>query len=405
MQDNAFPRRDFIKGAMVAGAGLSALSAVPKAFAQEPGQAPALDGKVPRRKLGQTGLDVPILLMGCCQTLDAKYDKRLHRAYQLGIEHLDTAQMYADGQSHKTIAPFVKQIGDRKKLVIGSKVHFTEEEAAPEKFVTNIDSSLAELETDYLDIFYMHMTKNARMLEPDLIKMGEDLKKKNKIRFFGISTHHGNVPEIMDKAAALGGGIDVIMFRYNYREYGNAELNRAIDACKKAGIGLIAMKTLGSIPDDAEEIVPWTSKNFTLIQAKLKAVWADERIDSIASQMGNVQHVQENAAAAMSSIQLSMDEFMQLNRLAAHTAPLYCKGCSHRCETCVDGPLRIADTLRYLMYYECYGQQETARAMYGALLPEEREFDAAKIRSAAAACPQGIDLAARLERAREVLTA
>jgi predicted aldo/keto reductase-like oxidoreductase len=94
-----------------------------------------------------------------------------------------------------------------------------------------------------------------------------------------------------------------------------------------------------------------------------------------------------------------------LNRLAAHTAPLYCKGCSHRCETCVDGPLRIADTLRYLMYYECYGQQESARAMYGALRPEERDFDAPGLRAAAAACPQGINLAARLERAREVLSA
>jgi len=405
MHDHTIGRRAFIKGAVASGAGVGMLSAAPKAYAQDAANPPALEGKIPRRKLGNTGIDVPILIMGCCQTLDPKYDKRLHRAYQLGIEHLDTAQMYSDGQSHKTIAPFIKQIGDRKKLVIASKVHFSEEQATPDKFVSNIDSSLAELETDYLDIFYMHMVKHERMLEPDLLKMGEELKKKNKIKFFGISTHHGNVPEIMNKAAALGGGVDVIMFRYNFREYGNAELNKALDACKKAGIGLIAMKTLGSIPDDAEEVVPWTSKNFTLTQAKLKAVWADERIDAIASQMGNVQHVQENAAAAISPVKLTMEEFVELNRLAAQTAHLYCKGCTHHCEACAGGRVRIADTLRYLMYYECYGQGEEARAMYRQLAAEERDFAECDLRAAAAACPQGIDLAARLTHARTLLSA
>ena len=207
--------------------------------------------------------------------------------------------MYAEGQSHKTIAPFIKQIGDRKKLIISSKVHLTKEEADPERFKKELDACLADLETEYLDIFFMHMVKEAELLAPEIIKMGEDLKKSGKIRYFGFTTHHGTVPEMMELAAQRG-GIDAIMFRYNFRQYGDMKLNKAMDACAKAKIGLLAMKTLGSIPDDAEEALPWTSKDFTLTQAKLKAVWADERIAGIASQMANVQQVMENAAAAMS---------------------------------------------------------------------------------------------------------
>ncbi len=134
--------------------------------------------KVPTKKLGKTDIDTPILIMGCCQNLDPVYDRRLHRAYELGVNHLDTAQMYAEGQSHKTIAPFIKQIGDRKKLIIASKVHQTENNASPEKFVENINSSLEELETDYLDIFYMHIVKHERFLDKEFIEMGEKLKKE-----------------------------------------------------------------------------------------------------------------------------------------------------------------------------------------------------------------------------------
>jgi len=401
MRMRDIPRREFMKGAAAAGAGVGLVGAAP----DPEDTVGAVTQQVPRKLLGSTGESVPILCMGCCQTLDPKYDKRLHRGYALGVDWLDSAQMYADGQNHKTIAPFIKQIGDRKKLFISSKVYLGTEEATPEKFVAELETCLADLETDYLDIFFMHMLQDEKLLGPDFIKMAEDLKKAGKIRFFGFSSHHGNVPEMMQAGAKLGGGIDAILFRYNFRQYGDAALNNAIDACKKAGIGLIAMKTLGSIPDDAEEAKVWQSKDFTLTQAKLKAVWADERIDAIASQMGNVQHVMENTAAAISPVQLSMVDFQQLRRYAARTAGRYCMGCAQHCESRIDGAVRVADTLRYLMYHESYGERERACAAYRALRPEERRLDGVDFSRAMAACPQGIDIGRRLDEAQRILSA
>lgn len=359
--------------------------------------------RVPRKRLGTTGAEIPILLMGGSMKFDPRYDKVLHRAYQLGVDYIDTAQMYAQGQSQTTIAPFVKQIGDRKKIWITSKVRLVGTKATPQNYTENLQKCLDDLETDYLDLFFLHMIKEEFQLGAEFVKLGEDLKKAGKIRFFGFSCHDGNVPEMMTLAASLGGGIDAIMFRYNFRQYGDVKLNQAVDACKKAGIGLIAMKTQGSVAAELEAVVKFQSQDFTLGQAKLKSVWADERIDAAVSHMNNVELVMENTAAAMSPVKLSMDDFQQLRRLAALTSRHHCLGCSNRCEPVAGGKLRIADALRYLMYHESYGEHEDGRRLYAALGEEERAFEQIDLRDAEAACPQGIRIAERLALARRML--
>jgi uncharacterized protein len=405
MKRQELPRRDFMKGALAAGAaGCGAVMAQAEETEKLPALKPEPGQKVPRKELGSTGVKIPILIMGTCQELDPEYDKRLHRAYQFGVDHIDTAEMYDNYKSHKTIAPFIKQIVDRKKLFISSKAHNKIEEATPEKFKKQIDKSLAELETDHLDLFFIHMAHDEGFLAPEYLKMAEELKKSGKIKFFGVSCHDGSVPRMLMKAAEVHNDCDAVMFRYNFRQYGDRELNLAIDAAKNAGVGLIAIKTLAAIPDDAEEIEPFVSKNFSRIQAKLKAVWADDRIDGIASQMGNVQHVMENAAAAISEKPLTMSEFHQLNRLAARTCAEYCTGCNHICESRIDTDLRVADILRYVMYHDAYGNRDYARARYQALPPHQRD-DHVDLRAAMAACPQKIDLPQKLAYARRILSA
>jgi len=222
------------------------------------------------------------------------------------------------------------------------------------------------------------------------------MRKSGKTRFFGFSCHGGKVAELLDKAADVG-GIDAIMFRYSFARYGDLELNKAIDNCKKAGIGLIAMKTQDSVPDDQANVAKFASKDFTLHQAKLKAVWADERIDAAVSHMDNTKKLAENVAAAKSPVQLAMGDFQQLQRIATATAGYACHGCSHICESQFEGAVRIAAPLRYLMYHECYGEAERAKTLFDRLSPEEKNFASVDFTRAMAKCPQGINITARLE--------
>lgn len=404
-----------MRGAFASGAGLGLLSTAATAqddygagappTSNEPKDypLPPEGAKVPRRTLGRTGETIPIIFMGGSQKFDPKFDKMLHRAFKLGVDYIDTAQVYANGESQRTIAPFLQQVG-RDKIWVTSKVVLKGSKATPENFKANLEKNLADLQTDYLNAFFMHMIDDEAMLEPDFIKMGDDLKKAGKTKYFGFSCHDGNVPELLEKAARVG-GIDVIMFRYNFRQYGDAKLNKAIDAAHKAGIGLLAMKTQASVPEDIEKVVEFKSKNWTLAQAKLKSVWADERISGCVSQITNIQILMENTAAAMSPEHLTMQEFVQLNRLAALTAPYHCMGCKNICESRIAGKLRIADAMRYLMYAESYDDAETARLLYHALEPAERDFEQVDLSEATRACPQGIQIAERLARARAILTA
>lgn len=404
MATGGMDRRDFMMRTLAGGAtaGIAGTFSA-KALAQQADADAAAASKVPRRVLGKTGVTVPIILMGGSQAFDPKYDRLLHAGFNKGVDYIDTAEQYANGKSQIGVAAFQKQVG-RDKVWITSKSAIAADRATPELYLTRLDDCLRSLETDYMDMYFMHMIKDERHLDPEFIAMGETIRKSGRAKFFGFSCHDGNVVELMEKAAKVG-GIDAIMFRFNFRQYGDAALNRAIDNCVKAGIGLIAMKTQASIPDDQENVVEWQSKEFTLQQAKLKSVWADERFSASVSGMNNLEILEANTAAAMSPVQLSMSEFVQLNRLAALTAHLHCTGCNSICEAKIDGKVRIADALRYLMYHESYHEPETARALYNALAPIERDIDGIDFAAAEAACPQGIAITARLQKAREVLVA
>ena len=406
-------RRHFLRGALAAGAGLTAAGAASakEDDAKKGGKKddkkddkkaadPSKPAKtVPRRQLGGTGETIPILLFGCAQRFDPRYDKMLHRGFKDGINYLDTALVYARGMSHKTLAPFIKQVG-RKKLWITSKAPHRGNRADVSSYTTDLDKCLKQLKVDQLDLFFMHALNNAKYVTKEYVKMGERMKKQNKIRFFGFSCHDGNVVELLNKAAAVG-GIDAIMFRYNFAQYGDKKLNKAIDACKKAKIGLIAMKTQRSVKNQNEKVTKFESKNFTLAQAKLKAVWADERIDSAVSHMDNMRKLKENVAAAKSPIKISMNEFQQLQRIA--TCTNVCNGCTQHCEAAVDGETKVADALRFLMYHDAYGEREKAKELYRELSPAERRFETIDFTAATQACPEGIDIRAQLERARDIL--
>ena len=399
-------RRDMFKTAAAGmAAGVLGTALPGRAFAQDATQeTPENLAPMPRKSLGATGETVPILLMGGSQNFDAAYDRLLHRAHADGVTYIDTATAYANGLAHKQLAGFLEQIG-RKNVWLTSKVMLGDKRNTPEMYRDTILAKLPELRTDYLDMFFMHSINDPKVLGPEYIAMAADLKKRGIIKYFGFSCHLARVVECMNAAAKLGvGAIDCIQFRYNFTQYGDVEMNKAIDACKKAGIGLIAMKTQASVPEDKEEVVRWRSDDgFSLHQAKLKAVWADERIDAAVSEMTNMQILRDNGAAARSTRALSAKDMVKLNQFGIRTASTRCNGCNHLCENQVQGDLKIADTLRYLMYHECYGKTDDARRMYGELTATERDFASVDLSGAMGVCPQRINIRERLAHAHSQL--
>ena len=121
--------------------------------------------------------------------------------------------------------------------------------------------------------------------------------------------------------------------------------------------------------------------------------------------MPNLTILMSNVAAAMDRTSLSAGDLHLLDQYARETASNYCAGCSNICQTALAEDIPVADVMRYLMYYESYGDHERARSLYGKLSPATRkrlgniDYSLAENR-----CPQGIPIARVMRKAQKVLT-
>ncbi len=386
-------RRDALRTGAAGGLVLaSSIGVGPTALAQSPLQ-------VPRRVLGKTGEKIPILLMGGSLSLDPRFDPKLAECFKYGVNYIDAADCYSGGRCEPAVGAFHNRAKIREKLWITSK----SDEHDPAGFEKTFNESLDRLQTSYIDMYFLHMLQKPEYLSTELKAVIDRLKKEKKLKYFGFSCHHGNVPELLHVAAKTP-WVDAVMFRYNFRQYGNSELNVAMDAAYKAKVGLIAMKTQGSAVgiEDKWQKFEQTGK-WNKYQSVMKAVWADERITAAVSAMDNLEKVRENIAAALDKSKLTQAETDELWRYARATRNMACDGCDHICTAHIDAPVQVGATLRYLMYHDVYGHTDEAKARFAALPPAARQLDGVDFTRAAAACPYGVDIVGHMKRAGQVL--
>ena len=178
-------RRRFLQSAAAsaaaAGAAAAGAAALP-GLGQAAEHVKPMSQKMPTRPLGKTGVRVPVLHLGTSQRLDQKYDKVLHRCFREGINWFDTALSYGWGSSHRAIANFITQIGDRSRLMLTSKSG----SGHPSGLRQDIDEALNQLGTNYLDLYLMHGIDDLEMLGRDYLAAGEHLKRQGKTRFLRL---------------------------------------------------------------------------------------------------------------------------------------------------------------------------------------------------------------------------
>lgn len=356
--------------------------------------------RVPRRTLGKTGQKIPILLLGGGAGFDPKFDPKIARALQHGVDYIDAARAYAGGSCEANAATTLKRLKVLDDVWITSK---SESHDAP-GLERNVETSLAALGRKCVDLYFLHGIEDPGILSDKAVFASVDkLKKAGKIKYFGFSCHDGTVTELLKKAAGIS-AIDAIMFRYNFRTYGNKELNQAMDAAHKANIGLIAMKTQGAEAsfEGAWKKFEKTGK-WTKHQAVLKAVWSDARISAAVSHMDNLEKLQQNIAAAVDDEKLGVTDWHAIERYASLTRREACDGCGHVCNAAVSQPVNIATTLRCVMYHDVYGDADKARRVFSSLPEAARNLAGVDFSAASRACPHGLDITRHMERARQIL--
>lgn len=235
-----FSRRSFLQGASVLGG--SALLAGRAAAAPA-----ALSRPLPRRVLGKTNQEVTTLALGTwpcgrCKELDVDAVGRLVKeSLDLGINLIDTAHNY--GKAEEAIG---KALGaQRKDVFLTTKVWADTAAEARESF----ESSLRLLNTDHLDLVYLHSVGNRdvsrAMADDGAIAYLVEQKKQGKTRFVGISGH--SRPETF-LPLVESGLVDVIMVAMNFVDrqiYGFED--KVLPVAVRHNLGVACMKVFGGM--------------------------------------------------------------------------------------------------------------------------------------------------------------
>jgi predicted aldo/keto reductase-like oxidoreductase len=393
-------RRNFLKTMGAVGAGSCLLSAEANADPNTPEkpQESTLP-QVPRRKLGKTGVEVPCLSIGLMYSL-LENQILLRKALDWGINYWDTSTAYAGGNSERGIGKFFAKNPDaRKKVFLVSKASGARTVADVEK---RLHTSFERMNTDYIDMYFgVHALSSPSQLTNQLRDWVTNAKKKKQIGFFGFSTHE-NIAENLLAAAKLG-WVDAIMTSYNFRVMQDAKMPAAIEACHKAGVGLIAMKTQGKpvweIKSEADKWVlteaekklteQLLKRGFSTTQANIKIVLDDERFSSACVGMTSVAHIVENVAVTFDKTKLTDADLAAFRQYAQASCSGYCAGCAKICSQALPAIPCINDIMRYLMYYNSYGDKAGARELFAKIPAKVRNrLLTADYTKAEARCPQ-----------------
>ncbi|MDH4240864.1 MAG: aldo/keto reductase [Phycisphaerae bacterium] len=400
---NKVTRRRFMRDTAFAAAGFGSVFASAKATAgpeaTEKPQKPKYP-QVPRRKLGKTGVEVPCLALGTMFNLiDAQVV--LRSTLNHGANYWDTANVYAGGNSELGIGKYLlKNPQVRKDLFLATKASGAKTVADVEK---RLQTSLKRMNTKYIDLYYApHGATDPGQFTNELKQWAESAKKRKLIRFFGFTTHK-NMADCLAAAAKLD-WIDAVMTSYNFRLMQDPKLLDAIEACHKAGIAIIAMKTTGrttlerfklTIETEADKklVRNFIQRGFSPEQAAIKLVLQDKRISAAPVQMENVAVLTQNVAAVLDKTKLTRTDIEIFNEYARATCTGYCAGCANICDSALPETPYVSDIMRYLMYYNSYGDRDRARELFAQIPARVRnkllDFD---YRPAEARCPQHLPI-------------
>jgi predicted aldo/keto reductase-like oxidoreductase len=402
MKNKGVSRRWFIGGAATgvvsAGLELSGCSrAVPPGA--EAAEREAAATELSYRVLGRTGLKIPLISFG---VMNSDNPDLLRRAFDLGLNHLDTAHLYLRGNSERVIGEVVEERGNRDSIYIATKMRFardrdrlvftdkaTAREPAPteENLFQQLEISLDRLRTDYIDILYLHSCYSPAMAtyEP-LMQALVKAKEQGKARFIGVSTH-SDEPNVI-RAAVDAGVYDVVLTSYNYLQDHKDAVGDAIAYAAAKGVGVVAMKTQGGRRLNQKEGVEINH------QAALKWVFANPNVCTAIPGMTTFDQMDSNVSV-MADLELSQAEERELTLASLLPGTYFCQSCRQCVSTCPER-VEIPSLMRAYMYAEAYGNTIQAKETIGGL-PDERGLRVcADCTSCQARCQRDLPIADRV---------
>ena len=296
------------------------------------------------RILGKTGLKISRMGFGGIpiQKIDAEGTKKLmHQLKDAGVNYIDTARGYTVSEEYLGYA----LEGIREHFVIATK-SMSRDKAG---MARDIDISLKNLRTDYIDIYQVH-NATPQQLEQVIAPGGAlealmEAQAAGKIRHIGLTAHSIDT----FKMALDMDWVETFMFPYNIVETQGESLIRK---CAEKNIGFVDMKPLagGAI------------ENGTLA---MRFICSNPNVTVVIPGMAEEKEIAENAAACSDTSPLTPEEKAAINEVRSQLGTNFCRRCNY-CQPCAVG-INISGAFLFEGYLSRYGLQDWAKARYATL--------------------------------------
>ncbi len=312
------------------------------------------------RPLGNAGIKVSTISLGSWLTFGHKTDEKatlkcVRRAFELGVNLFDTANVYAEGRAEQVLGKALSPL-PREAYVLATKAYFpvgpgpNDQGLSRKHIFEQVHASLRRLGTDYVDLFQCHRYDEATPLD-ETLRAIDDLISQGKVLYGGVSMWSAqSIADAMRLARELG----LRRLISNQPQYHilrrEIETNGVLESCASEGLGLIVFSPLArgvltgkytsvaDVPTDsraADErgrqfMGPWFSEEGLEQVRKLKSIaeaaglqlpelalaWCLRRPEVTSAIIGatKVQHVEQNVAAA--EVSLSDDVLAAIDSVA-----------------------------------------------------------------------------------------
>lgn len=327
--------------------------------------------------LGKTGLRVSHMGFGGIpiQKVDASVTHALmERLAQRGVNYIDTARGYTVSEQFLGEA---LEGGLREKFVIATKSMSRTKKA----MARDIDISLKNLRTDYIDLYQIHNPSLAE-LEQVLAPGGAlealmEAKAAGKIRHLGLTAH---MAAVFERALELD-WVETVMFPYNIVETQGEEL---MAKCREKNVGFICMKPMaGGALEDA--------------RLALRFIRQNENVSVVIPGMYDIREIDENLAAVEDTSALTEEELLKIQTIRRELGTQFCRRCNY-CQPCTAG-ISISGIFVLEGYLQRYGLGDWAQKRYDAL--KKKAGDCVGCGACEKRCPYQLPIRQMLARCKQ----
>jgi predicted aldo/keto reductase-like oxidoreductase len=371
------------------------------------------------RKLGSTGEDVSILGLGCMHlpVMNGQYNKvdtdraisLIQKAIDNGINYIDTAYPYHNGQSEKIIGDALNG-GYREKVFIADKLPswLIQKRTDMDQY---LEKQLERLQTEQIDFYLLHSVKKdywSNLESLGVLEFLDDAVKDGRIKYTGFS-FHGEIELFFDIIDSYNW--DICQVQYNIVDENYQAGREGIRYASSRGVGVVIMEPLRGgtlvkkVPLEVQEIWAGAVVKRNPVEWALRYLWDQEEVDVVLSGMTTFEDLDENldiAKHGLSNTLTSIEkEIIKEVRLAYKgRKKIDCTQCGY-CMPCPYG-VNIPANFEQLNHVYMFQDTTNSRMNYYMLLEEgERASSCIECGDCEKLCPQMVTIQKTLKKVRE----